>query len=399
MTPDGSIEVENVWKTFRIFHDRSTTLKQAILRRRRDVFEEFWALRDVSFSVKGGTTFGLVGANGSGKSTMLKLLARILVPDKGSVQTRGRVAALLELGAGFHPELTGRENIFLNGSILGMSAANLRTRLDEIVAFAGLESFIDQPVKTYSSGMYARLGFSVAVAVEPDILLVDEVLAVGDAQFQRRCQEKMNELRMGGRTVVLVSHALSQVQQMCENAVWIDKGMVRKLGHTEEVVGAYLASVTSDYRLDERGRQRVGTGEIQLDVELITQEPDEALTTDSPLTIRFHWTTDRRMTNLAFGFTVHAADGYMVSGAGSAFDGRWRDVGPGSGSLDFLIPKLRLLPGSYLLAAAIMDRETHHVYDYSPNIAHFEVGAAPGHEAYQGMVTLDGFWAETRAKR
>ena len=251
---------------------------------------------------------------------MLKVLARILVPDKGAVSIEGRVSALLELGAGFHPELTGRENVFLNGSILGLSAASIRSKFDEIVDFAGLHSFIDQPIKTYSSGMYARLGFSVAVAVEPDILLVDEVLAVGDEQFQRRCTEKMDELRSGGRTVVLVSHGLAQVQQICENAIWLDKGEVQLAGKTEDVVAAYLGSVTTAYRLDDRGRQRTGSGEVQLDVELITPNGDDQIATDESLTFRFHWIASQRVTNIAFGFTLRAADGYAVGGSATVFE-------------------------------------------------------------------------------
>ena len=264
-----AIEVDGVWKTFRIFHNRNSTLKQAVLRRRRETFEEFWALRDVSFDIPAGSSFGIIGANGAGKSTMLKVLARILVPDKGAVRVDGRVSALLELGAGFHPELSGRENVFLNGNILGMSSSTLRSKFDEIVSFSGLEEFIDQPVKTYSSGMFARLGFSVAVAVEPDVLLVDEVLAVGDEQFQRRCTEKMGEIRSSGRTVVFVSHGLAQVQQLCDHAVWLNKGEVQVVGDTNKVVQAYLESVTTSYRLDDRGRQRTGSGEIQLEVELL----------------------------------------------------------------------------------------------------------------------------------
>lgn len=388
----GDIEIDSVWKTFRIFQDRNTTLKQALIRRRREPFHEFWALRDVSFAVPAGSTFGIVGANGAGKSTMLKLLARILVPDKGTVTTDGRVSALLELGAGFHPELSGRENVFLNGSILGMSAANLRAKFDEIVQFAGLEQFIDQPVKTYSSGMFARLGFSVAVAVEPDILLVDEVLAVGDEQFQRRCAERMNELRSGGRTVVLVTHGLAQVQQMCDNAVWLDKGVVKEVGKTETVVNAYLASVTTAYRLDDQGRQRTGSGEVQLEVELITMAGDGGIVTDDPLTIRFHWRTDRVMDDLAFGFTLRAADGYALSGGLIKFEDGPSRFGPGSGVVDFVIPQLPILPGSYHLSAAVMDRHTGHVYDHSPNIAAFDVASSSGHDGVSDAVSLGGHW-------
>jgi ABC-2 type transport system ATP-binding protein len=323
---------------------------------------------------------------------MLKLLSRILVPDRGSVSVRGRVSALLELGAGFHPELTGRENVFLNGSILGMSAATVRSKFDDIVEFAGLESFIDQPVKTYSSGMFARLGFSVAVAVEPDILLLDEVLAVGDEQFQRRCAEKMNELRSGGRTVVLVSHGLAGVQQMCDQAVWLDHGEVQQVGDTEAVVNAYLASVTTAYRLDDQGRQRTGSGEVQLEVELITATDDGSIATDDPLTIRFHWRTNQAMKDLAFGFTLRTVDGYPLSGGLRKFETPPTTFGPGSGEVDFQIPRLPILPGSYHLSAAIMDSHTGHVYDHSPNIAHFDVGSAGGHEGLSDAVSLGGQW-------
>jgi ABC-2 type transport system ATP-binding protein len=392
MTNIGDIEVENVWKTFRIFHDRNTTLKQALLRRRREDFEEFWALRDVSFTVSSGSSFGIIGANGAGKSTMLKLLSRILVPDRGIVRPQGRVSALLELGAGFHPELTGRENVFLNGNILGMSTSTIRSKLPEIIEFSGLESFIDQPVKTYSSGMFARLGFSVAVAVEPDILLVDEVLAVGDEQFQRRSSEKMNQLRSGGRTVVLVSHGLSQIQQMCDQAVWLDHGSVKAVGRTEDVVNAYLASVTTAFRLDSKGRQRTGSGEIELELELMSPRQDGSLATGDPVTFRFHWSTHQKVPNVAVGFTIRATDGYEVAGMSDVYERPDAHLGPGSGWVDFAIPRLDLLPGAYHVAAALKDRNSGHVYDFSPHIAEFDVASSPGREAATGVVDLRGSW-------
>lgn len=398
MTPTGQIDIHGVWKTFRIFQNRNTTLKQALIRR-KDEFEEFWALRDVTLTIPSGTTFGFVGANGAGKSTMLKVLARILVPDRGRIGISGSVSALLELGAGFHPELSGRENIFLNGNILGMSTADVRHRLDEIVAFSGLEQFIDQPVKTYSSGMYARLGFSVAVAVNPDILLVDEVLAVGDEQFQRRCAEKMNELRSGGRTVVLVSHGLGQVQQLCDHAAWLDHGSIRLAGPTEEVVDAYLASVTTAFRLDSRGRQRTGSGEVQLELELLTPDdrsgaPEQILSGD-PLTLRFHWATTQSIENPVFAFTVRAADGYAVAGTSTVYQDGLTTIGPGSGVVEYTIPRFNVLAGSYHIAAAITARQSGHVYDHSPHIAQFDVVPAGGGEAHQGVLDLGGSWSGT----
>jgi ABC-2 type transport system ATP-binding protein len=387
-----AIEVDGVWKTFRIFHNRNSTLKQAVLRRRRETFEEFWALRDVSFGIPAGSSFGIIGANGAGNSTMLKVLARILVPDKGAVRVDGRVSALLELGAGFHPELSGRENVFLNGNILGMSSSSLRSKFDEIVSFSGLEEFIDQPVKTYSSGMFARLGFSVAVAVEPDVLLVDEVLAVGDEQFQRRCTEKMGEIRSSGRTVVFVSHGLAQVQQLCDHAVWLDKGEVQVVGDTNKVVQAYLESVTTSYRLDDRGRQRTGSGEIQLEVELLPDPLEEPVVTGSPLTVRMHWMAEQTVENLVFGFSIRAADGYEISGSSNVLQVTTSSLGPGEGWLDYTIPRVMLLPGSYHVSAAITEHPSGHVFDHSPNIVEFDVAPRPESEIETGIVTFDGQW-------
>jgi ABC-2 type transport system ATP-binding protein len=394
MSQIGQVDVENVWKTFRIFQNRNTTLKQALTRRGGEQFRDFWALQDVSFNIPSGSTFGLVGANGAGKSTMLKLLTRIMVPDRGRVATHGRVSALLELGAGFHPELSGRENIFLNGSILGMSAASLRARLDEIVDFSGLEEFIDQPVKTYSSGMYARLGFSVAVAVEPDILLIDEVLAVGDEQFQRRCTEKMAEMRSGGRTVILVSHSLATVQQICDQAVWLDHGRVRATGNTEDVVNDYLASVTTTFRLDERGRQRTGTGEVSLEGELVLPRGKSSPATGDPVIVRLVWSTDRVLDDVDFGFMIRTTDGYAVAGAGHSIDNATHTIGPGAGVVEYVIPKLALMPGAYHLAAIVLDRKTRHVYDHSPHMLEFDVTPNKDFSEDAGAVSLGGAWRE-----
>ena len=233
------IEVDGLWKNFRMYHERNRYIKAAMLRGRRARYEEFWALRDISVSVQDGATIGFIGANGSGKSTFLKCLTGIYKPDRGSLQVHGTVAALLELGAGFSPELTGRENIFLNGSILGMSRNDIKAKLDDIVEFAGIGEFIDSPVKNYSSGMTVRLGFSIAAHVEPRILLIDEVLSVGDQSFQRRSSEKIEEFRREGRTIVVVSHSLGVVEQLCSETVWLDKGSMRMHGPSAEVIAAY----------------------------------------------------------------------------------------------------------------------------------------------------------------
>jgi lipopolysaccharide transport system ATP-binding protein len=243
-----ALAIDDVSKKFRLYHERNQTLKAAVMRGRRVVAEEFWALRNITFDVKQGETFGLIGANGSGKSSLLKILARILVPDGGQVRATGRVSSMLEVGSGFHPELTGRENIFLNGAILGLKKKQVVALFDEIVEFSGIENFLDQPVKNYSSGMNVRLGFAVAIHTSPDILIVDEILAVGDGAFQDKSKAKFRELTRQGSTVVLVSHSLSQVREMCDRAAWIDAGSLRRVGPA--------AQVTREYEKDwERGER------------------------------------------------------------------------------------------------------------------------------------------------
>jgi lipopolysaccharide transport system ATP-binding protein len=238
-----AVQVDHVSKKFRLYHERNQSLKSTIMRGRRSVHEDFWALKDVSFEVPTGSTFGLIGSNGSGKSTLLKCLAKIYYPEKGTIAANGRVAALLEVGSGFHPELSGRENVFLNGSILGMSKKEITRKFDEIVDFSGVEQFIDQPVKNYSSGMYVRLGFAVAINVDPDVLIVDEVLSVGDADFQEKCQQKFVDFKKAGKTVVLVSHAMGSVQEMCDHAAWLRHGELVMMGEAEATIGAYLDSL------------------------------------------------------------------------------------------------------------------------------------------------------------
>lgn len=240
---DAAVTVEHVSKRFRMYHERNDSLKSMVMRGKKSVHEDFWALKDISFEVPHGSTFGLIGKNGSGKSTLLKCLAKILWPEEGAITARGKQASLLEVGSGFHPELSGRENVFLNGSILGMSRKEVARKFDEIVAFSGVGHFIDQPVKNYSSGMYVRLGFSVAVAVTPDILVVDEVLAVGDATFRKRCQTKFKEMKDEGRTVILVSHSMGTVKDMCDQVAWLNEGELKMIGDTKKVISAYEATV------------------------------------------------------------------------------------------------------------------------------------------------------------
>lgn len=238
-----AVDIQNLGKMFKMYSERNQSMKSALMRGRISKFEEFWALEDISLSIQKGETLGLVGSNGSGKSTLLKTLAKIYWPDRGKIEYFGRMSALLEVGSGFHPELTGRENIYLNGSILGMKKKEIDLRFDKIVEFSGVSKFIDQPVKNYSSGMYVRLGFSVAIHVEPDILVVDEVLAVGDAAFQKQCFQRFKELKQQGTTIILVTHDLDAMNQLCDRAVWIKNGLVEMQGQSRKVSTSYLKSI------------------------------------------------------------------------------------------------------------------------------------------------------------
>ena len=240
----GSIYVRDVSKRFRLERDRPSSLKEAILRfGKKHTVDEFWALRKITLDIEPGEFMGLIGHNGSGKSTLLRLIANIHLPTHGVIETNGRVSALLELGSGFHPDLTGRENVFLNGAMLGMTRKMMASCIDEIVAFSGIDDFIDEPVKIYSSGMYVRLGFAIAVHVEPEILLVDEVIAVGDEEFQRRCMAHLNKLISRGTTIVLVSHDIGLIRKLCDNVCWLDHGRMRAYGNPGEVADMYLSHV------------------------------------------------------------------------------------------------------------------------------------------------------------
>ena len=239
----NAVTVDHLSKKFRLYHERNQSIKSAIMRGRTSVHEDFWALKDVSFEVPEGSTFGLIGSNGSGKSTLLKCLANIYFPNKGSITHNGKMAAMLEVGSGFHTELSGRENIFLNGSILGMTKKEITRKYDEIVDFSGVEAFIDQPVKNYSSGMYVRLGFAVAINVDPDILVVDEVLAVGDADFQAKCMQKFRDFKKAGKTVILVTHDMGTVTNMCDNVAWLNHGKLVQVGEAEPTIAAYMDSL------------------------------------------------------------------------------------------------------------------------------------------------------------
>lgn len=305
------IQVENIWKEYRLgvisHHTLSSDLQSwwAKVRGKEDPnssvdgevvkhgnTEHFWALRNVSFEVKQGETLGIIGCNGAGKSTLLKILSQVTAPTKGEVRYKGRIASLLEVGTGFHPELTGRENIFLNGAILGMSKMEIRSRLDEIIAFSGVEKFIDTPVKRYSSGMYVRLAFAVAAHLEPEILIVDEVLAVGDAQFQKKCMGKMEEVGREGRTVLFVSHNMTALQSLCSRALWLSSGRIVIDGEAREVASMYLQNgITSILeQLWDDPQTAPGNDKVRLHSVKVTIDgyiPASVITVATPIALEF----------------------------------------------------------------------------------------------------------------
>ena len=396
---EPAVVVDGVSKRFRLYHERNQSLKAAVMRGRRASFDEFWALKDVSFEIPRGSTFGLIGQNGSGKSTLLKCIAKILRPNKGTIVANGSLAALLELGSGFHPELSGRENVFLNGAILGMSKAQITDKFDEIVDFAGIREFIDQPVKNYSSGMYVRLGFSVAINVDPDILLVDEVLAVGDANFQDKCMEKFADFRHAGKTVVIVSHAMGSLRNMCDEAAWLKHGELVEVGDAAELVEKYV-DAGHVKRSDEKhpaaqgNPDRTGTGEaILTKVELLdgSGEPTSEVRTGESATFRMHFRANERIEKPLFALSVDTVTGTHVW----AHTSRDADATPdeifGEGYVDAVIPRVNLQAGSFDLHASINDYTWTHRYDRWRFVVRFDVLSRPHHDT-SGIVDLGASW-------
>ena len=399
---DVAVRVDGVHKRFRLYSERNQSLKAAMLRGGRAKYDEFWALRDVSLEIPTGSTYALIGENGSGKSTLLKCMARILRPDRGSIAVAGKVSALLELGAGFHPELSGRENVYLNGSILGLSRKQVDARFDDIVGFAGLEQFIDSPVKNYSSGMYVRLGFSVAINVDPDVLLVDEVLAVGDETFQRRCNEKFAELKEQGRTIVVVSHALGSIRTMCDSAAWLEHGVVKDVGSPAKLIDSYI-ELTHPERVDvvdeatgEDAGTRWGTGEAQVErIELLDTRGRRTrqVRMGDTVTFRLHYRAHAKLPRAVFGLGLHRLDGVHVSGINSRESLRPRQLN-GAGHVDFTTDRLPLLPGTYDVTAAIHSWDNLQTWDHRNKAFRFDVEPGRPREA-EGVVVLHGTWAQT----
>jgi ABC-2 type transport system ATP-binding protein len=384
-----AVEISDVSKRFRLYQAKYTSLKERMIHFGHIPYEDFWALRDINITIEEGETVGFVGHNGSGKSTLLKCMAGILQPTSGEIRTRGRVAALLELGAGFHPDLTGRENVYMNSTLLGLDQKEIAKKFDEIVAFAELEKFIDNQVKYYSSGMYVRLGFAVAVNMDPDVLLVDEVLAVGDESFQRKCMNKVKEFQHEGRTIVFVSHGMDQVRQICDRAVVLDHGLQVAEGTPGEAIRSFrehlLLRGASAEEISEATETHISHGEAQVSkatktvritgVDFIHPSESEHtyLLPGEPLQIRLYYTTEGRVDDVVIGIAVHDLEGRVVFGWNTDLLGA--EIAPleGSGDVTFSFPQIPLLDGDYLVTVAAHAHDEGIVYDWHDQQYSFEV--------------------------
>jgi ABC-2 type transport system ATP-binding protein len=370
---EQAIAVREVSKRFRVYHERPTSLKERLLRFRGSRAEEFWALRDVVFSVDEGQTVGLVGVNGTGKTTLLKIIGGILRPTSGEVETRGRIAALLELGAGFHPELTGRENVYLNASILGLSRRETDRHFDDIVGFAELEDFIDNQVKTYSSGMFVRLGFAVAVHVDPGILLVDEVLAVGDEAFQRKCIARVRQLQRDGRTIVFVTHAMQQIHEICDRAVLLDHGRVHTEGEVNDVIKAFRAVMM-------RGKAEVDADSLTREVEITSvdlldreNKPTSMIAPGEGLTVRIDLAAERPVEDAVITLWVVNSRDEWIWDTTTDLEGTRLGTLEGKHRVTFHLRSIPLFEGRYQLSVGVHPRDKGNAYDWHDQRYVFDV--------------------------
>lgn len=381
MKNGNAIEVIDVTKKFKIFIDRGKTIKERVLFSSRRKYEYRQVLNGISFEVKKGEAIGLIGHNGCGKSTTLKLLTRILYPDSGTVSIQGRVSSLIELGAGFHPDLSGRENIYINAAIFGLKRDEIDKRLADIIAFSELEEFIDNPVRTYSSGMYMRLAFSVAINVDAEVLLIDEILAVGDANFQAKCFNKLKEIKAKGTTIVIVSHALGQIEQICERSIWIHDGLIRMEGTPREVHPVYLdymgqkrqeiaekeaarkGEVPQKQESGEETEQetgqdnkRWGNGYARIqEIRLLDREGREkkVFETGEDIRVRIEYKVKQDVQNAVFGIGIFSSEGLQCYGTNTRIDQLAEFCLRQDGAMELVLQHVMLMPGIYTLDLAI----------------------------------------------
>jgi ABC-2 type transport system ATP-binding protein len=395
-----AIRVDSLWKNFRLYHERNRYLKAAMLRGRRARYEEFWALQDVSLTVAKGATVGVIGSNGSGKTTLLKCLTGIYTPERGSVHIQGNVAALLELGAGFHAELSGTENIYLNGSILGMSKKEIDNKFDSIVEFAGLEQFIDTPVKNFSSGMVVRLGFSIATHVEPEVLLIDEILAVGDQAFQRKSTEKIEQFRRDGRTILVVSHSLGLVQQLCDTVVWLEKGHVKMTGPASDVISEYTGTTYGNFaREDASSKTRWGSGEAQI-TQVATldasEQPIDTLSSGGEFRLRLELNSHVRIESPVLRVQMETMSGELVWSTTTQRGTATLRVLDGPAVAVLQIPSLPLADGTYYVSVSITDATGTTEFDHCQHWAKIHVVGGQPNDG--GVVALPSNWSIGRQR-
>ncbi len=399
------IDVRNVKKKFRIYKDRGNTLKERLLFAARRKHEDHQVLKGISFQVRKGEAVGLIGENGCGKSTTLKLLTKILYPDAGTIKMTGRVSSLIELGAGFHPDLSGLENIYTNASIFGLSRKEIDERLEEIIAFSELEEFIDNPVRTYSSGMYMRLAFAVAINVDADILLIDEILAVGDAAFQAKCFRKLQEIKGKGTTIVIVSHAMSQIENICDRSIWIEDGVIRLEGLPRDVHPVYMEQMSKKnlhgqdeqkdklvVEKDEEGKlKRWGSGEAKMtDVSVIDAEGKKRYEYSpwEPFTVRIDYEAQKVLQDVVIGLAIYRNDGTMVYGTNTLIDTAKPVELKEKGCIDLKVENLPVSNGTYAIDLALHKPDGFN-YDFWRNICKLEIA---GKVQTPGEIALGHSW-------
>ena len=403
---ESVIKIENVTKKFRLYSDRPLSIKENIVRGMKNTYKEFYALNDVSFEVKKGSTIGLIGKNGSGKSTLLKMINRTMFPDKGKITINGKIASLIELGAGFHPELSGRENIYNNATIFGFSKEEIDKRLPEIIEFSELEEFIDNTLRTYSSGMYARLAFSVAIHVDADILLVDEILGVGDINFQSKCANKIYDMKRNGTTIILVTHDMSTIDRLCDYAVWLDHGKKIAEGSPKEIQNAYLkymAEEQEERQKLEETKEKIKEEEKDTEVEkedvrkkithlgehfgngnviftsckLLDEKGVDRRSFNTGQNVKLQaeylCQVDPKDLQVNIGFEISNTQGAYIYGTNTSREGHKKLKLKKKGIIEIELENLNLLPGDYSIGIAIADLEEKASYDHYRSIAQFKM--------------------------
>lgn len=406
------IKVENVSKKFKLFYDRPLTLKERIVRGSKGVYKEFYAIKDVSFDIYKGSTVGLIGQNGSGKSTMLKMINRTMFPDNGKISVKGKVASLIELGAGFHPELSGRENIYNNASVFGFTKEEIEEKIPDIIEFSELEDFIDNPIRTYSSGMYARLAFSVAIHVEADVLLVDEILGVGDINFQAKCSNKIYEMRKQGTTILVVTHDMSTIDRLCDYAIWLDHGQKIAEGEPKDIQLKYMEYMSKQQEEHNKGASDTVTENTSNTEEVCDTSDSEAddrikitnlgehfgngdllftsckLINERGVDKRSFYTGEKVILQAEYicqiepekikanvGFEISTEQGTYLYGTNTMIDGYKNINLKKKGMIEIELEQLNLLPGDYQIGIAVADAEGNGDYDFYHNIAKFKMYA------------------------